>query len=49
MVKEKIIPRIRRWWKIKPFNRIRKNKKFYNRKKIKQKLKKELKIYKKGG
>ena len=43
MVKEKIIPRIRRWWNINPFNRIKRSKKIYNRKRAKQEIKKRIK------
>ena len=35
--------RIRRYWIIKPFSRVRKSKKLYNRKKAKQALNKQLK------
>lgn len=34
--------KIRRMWKIKPFSRIKKSKKTYDRKKVKQKSKKEI-------
>ena len=37
--KTNLITRIRRYWKIKPFNRIRTSKKLYNRKKVKRELK----------
>jgi hypothetical protein len=43
MVKERIIPRIRRWWKIKPFLKIKRSGKLYNRKKAKKALKKRIK------
>ncbi len=43
MVKERIIPRIRRWWRIKPFTKIKRSKKLYDRKKAKQQFNKYLK------
>lgn len=42
-MKNKILLKIRKLWKIKPFNRVKKSKKIYNRKKAKQKLNKQLK------
>ena len=41
--KTNFITRIRRYWKIKPFNRIKRSKKIYNRKKMKQALNKQIK------
>ena len=40
--KTNLITRIRRYWKIKPFTRIKKSKKLYDRKKAKQALNKQI-------
>ncbi len=42
MAKERIIPRIRRWWKLKPFTKIKRSGKLYNRKKAKKALNKRI-------
>ena len=40
--KTNLITRIRRYWIIKPFTRVKKSKKLYDRKKAKQALNKKL-------